>query len=86
MPDELPCEETIRLMGIGELMPDEPKVEEVIIPPSTHGEGNAAPEDNGADNNTMLNINHHNVDEAVDVWFDETNGSQREHLPSVIDE
>ena len=24
--------------------------------------------------------------ETIDVWFDETNGSQREHLPTVIDE
>ena len=24
--------------------------------------------------------------ETVDVWFDETNGSQREHLPNVLDE
>ena len=28
----------------------------------------------------------HKVVETVDVWFDETNGSQRKHLPSVIDE
>ena len=28
----------------------------------------------------------HKVVETVDVRFDETNGSQREHLPSVIDE
>src|SRR3954464_15603497 len=28
----------------------------------------------------------HKVVEIVDVRFDETNGSQREHLPSVIDE
>ena len=28
----------------------------------------------------------HKVVETVDVRFDETNGSQREHLPSMIDE
>ena len=29
---------------------------------------------------------HHKVVETVDVRFDETNGSQREHLPPVLDE
>ena len=24
--------------------------------------------------------------ETIDVWFNETNGSQREHLPNVLDE
>ena len=24
--------------------------------------------------------------ETVNVWFDETNGSQKDHLPNVIDE
>ena len=31
-------------------------------------------------------INHHKVIETVDVRFNETNGSQREHLPHVTDE
>ena len=34
----------------------------------------------------VFNINHHKVVETIDVWFDETNGSQREHLPPVLDE
>ena len=34
----------------------------------------------------VFNTFHHKVVETVDVWFDETNGSQREHLPTVIDE
>ena len=34
----------------------------------------------------VFNINHHKVVETVDVRFDETNGSQREHLPPVLDE
>ena len=34
----------------------------------------------------VFNINHHKVVEIVDVRFDETNGSQREHLPPVLDE
>ena len=35
---------------------------------------------------TVFNNVLHKVVETVDVRFDETNGSQREHLPSVIDE
>ena len=34
----------------------------------------------------VFNTFHHKVVETVDVWFDETNGSQREHLPPVLDE
>ena len=34
----------------------------------------------------VFNINHHKIVETVDVRFDETNGSQREHLPPVLDE
>ena len=42
----------------------------------------------GKDSHTYIvfNINHHKVVETIDVWFDETNGSQREHLPNVLDE
>ncbi len=42
----------------------------------------------GKDSHTyrVFNTVHHKVVETVDVRFDETNGSQREHLPSVIDE
>ena len=42
----------------------------------------------GKDSHTYRVFNNalHKVVETVDVWFDETNGSQREHLPSVIDE
>ena len=35
---------------------------------------------------TVFNNVLHKVVETVDVRFDETNGSQREHLPIVIDE
>ena len=34
----------------------------------------------------VFNTYHHKVVEAIDVRFNETNGSQREHLPSVTDE
>ena len=34
----------------------------------------------------VFNLFHYNVVETVDVQFDETNGSQREHLPNVLDE
>ena len=34
----------------------------------------------------VFNLFHYKVVETVDVRFDETNGSQREHLPSVLDE
>ena len=34
----------------------------------------------------VFNLFHYKVVETIDVLFDETNGSQREHLPSVIDE
>ena len=34
----------------------------------------------------VFNLFHYNVVETVDVRFDETNGSQREHLPNVLDE
>ena len=34
----------------------------------------------------VFNINHHKIVETVDVRYDETNGSQREHLPPVLDE
>ena len=42
----------------------------------------------GKDQHTyrVFNINHHKIVETVDVRFDETNGSQREHLPPVLDE
>ena len=42
----------------------------------------------GKDSHTyrVFNINHHKVVETVDVRIDETNGSQREHLPPVLDE
>ena len=42
----------------------------------------------GKDSHTyrVFNNVHHKVVETVDVRFDETNGSQREHLPSVLDE
>ena len=42
----------------------------------------------GKDSHTYRVFNNvlHRVVETVDVRFDETNGSQREHLPSVIDE
>ena len=42
----------------------------------------------GKDSHTyrVFNTYHHKVVETVDVWFDETNGSQREHLPPVTDE
>ena len=35
---------------------------------------------------TVFNNVLHKVVKTVDVRFDETNGSQREHLPTVIDE
>lgn len=34
----------------------------------------------------VFNTYHNKVVETVDVRFDETNGSQREHLPLVLDE
>ena len=34
----------------------------------------------------VFNLFHYKVVETVDVWFDETNGSQRGHLPNVLDE
>ena len=34
----------------------------------------------------VFNLFHYKVVEIVDVRFDETNGSQREHLPNVLDE
>ena len=34
----------------------------------------------------VFNLFHYKVVETMDVWFDETNGSQREHLPNVLDE
>ena len=42
----------------------------------------------GKDSHTyrVFNLFHHKVVETVDVRFDETNGSQREHLPLVLDE
>ena len=42
----------------------------------------------GKDSHTYRVFNNvlHKVVETVDVRFDETNGSQREHLPTVIDE
>ena len=33
----------------------------------------------------VFNINHHKIVETVDVQFDETNGSQTEHLPPMLD-
>ena len=42
----------------------------------------------GKDSHTyrVFNITLHKIVETVDVRFDETNGSQREHLPPVLDE
>ena len=42
----------------------------------------------GMDSHTyrVFNLFHHKVVETVDVWSDETNSSQREHLPHVLDE
>ena len=42
----------------------------------------------GKDSHTYRVFNNvlHKVVETIDVRFDETNGSQREHLPSVLDE
>ena len=42
----------------------------------------------GKDSHTYKVFNNalHKVVKTVDVRFDETNGSQREHLPSMIDE
>ena len=34
----------------------------------------------------VFKLFHYKVVETVDVRFDETNGSQREHLPNVLDE
>ena len=34
----------------------------------------------------VFNLFHNKVVETVDVRFDETNGSQREQLPNVLDE
>ena len=34
----------------------------------------------------VFNTVHHKVVETLDVWFDETNVLQREHLPLVLDE
>ena len=34
----------------------------------------------------VFNLFHYKVVETVDVRFDETSGSQREHLPNVLDE
>src|SRR6266496_967889 len=34
----------------------------------------------------VFNLFHYKVVETIDVRFDETNGSQREHLPNVLDE
>src|SRR3954466_6924223 len=34
----------------------------------------------------VLNLFHYKVVETMDVRFDENNGSQREHLPNVLDE
>src|ERR1041384_2497427 len=34
----------------------------------------------------VFNKNHHKFFETVDVRFDESDGSQREHLPPVLDE
>ena len=35
---------------------------------------------------TESSTSHYKVVETMDVRFDETNGSQREHLPNVLDE
>ena len=42
----------------------------------------------GKDSHTyrVFNLFHYKVVETVDVRFDETNGSQREHLPNMLDE
>ena len=42
----------------------------------------------GKDSHTyrVFNTYHHKFVETVDVRFDETNGSQREHLPPMLDE
>ena len=42
----------------------------------------------GKDSHTykVFNTHHNKVVGTVDVWFDETNSSQREHLPPVLDE
>ena len=42
----------------------------------------------GKDSHTyrVFNLFHYKVVETVDVRFDETNGSQREHLPNVLHE
>src|SRR4051812_31552017 len=42
----------------------------------------------GKDSHTyrVFNTVHHKVVETVDVRFVETNGSQREHLPPILDE
>jgi len=42
----------------------------------------------GKDSHTYRVFNNvlHKIVETVDVRFDETNGSQREHLPPVLDE
>src|SRR6266566_7091265 len=49
MLDEMPSDEAIRLMGTGEILPEEPVVvEEVIIPPSTQREDNTETKDNAA--------------------------------------
>ena len=34
----------------------------------------------------VFNLFHYKVVETVDVRFDETNGSHREHLPNMLDE
>ena len=34
----------------------------------------------------VFNLFHYKLVETVDVRFNETNGSQREHLPNVLDE
>ena len=34
----------------------------------------------------VFNLFHYKMVETVNVRFDETNGSQREHLPNVLDE
>ena len=34
----------------------------------------------------VFNLFHYKVVKTVDVRFDDTNGSQREHLPNVLDE
>ena len=42
----------------------------------------------GKDSHTyrVFNTYHNKVVETIDVRFNETNGSQREHLPPVLDE